>query len=177
VDASGNVYVSGVTESSYLPVTSGALDAGTPSYGNDDYVFLTKIQPSGNLAYSALLGDTGSASDCCYVTGVAVDSAGNAYVAGTAGVTIDSYATPTPITPWPVTSGAYQSVMIAPGDTAPFVAKVSADGSKLLYSTLVGTGQTSGMALISDNEVMQAITILLPRMHTMPHQAQAFLQS
>jgi hypothetical protein len=156
VDASGNVYVSGVTESSYLPVTSGALDAGTPSYGNDDYVFLTKIQPSGNLAYSALLGDTGSASDCCYVTGVAVDSAGNAYVAGTAGVTIDSYATPTPITPWPVTSGAYQSVMIAPGDTAPFVAKVSADGSKLLYSTLVGTGQTSGMALTSDNEVMLA---------------------
>ncbi len=156
VDASGNVYVSGVTQSSYLPVTSGALDAGTPSYGTDDYVYLTKIQPSGNLAYSALLGDTGSASQCCYVTGVAVDSAGNAYVAGTAGVTIDSYATSTPITPWPVTSGAYQSTMISTGDTAPFVAKVSADGSKLLYSTLAGSGLTSGMALTSDNEVILA---------------------
>jgi hypothetical protein len=154
VDASGNVFVAGTTQSSYLPVTAGALDAGTPSYGTDSYVFLTKLQQSGNLVYSALLGDIGMASDCCYVTGVAVDSAENAYVAGTVGVTIASYATPTPITPWPITAGAYQSEMISPGDTAPFAAKVSADGSTLLYSTLVTTGETRGMALTSENQVI-----------------------
>jgi len=154
VDASGNVFVSGVTQSPNLPVTPGALDAGTPSYGTDSYVFLTKLQQSGSLSYSALLGDTGMASECCYVTGVTVDSAGNAYVVGTVGVTMASYATSTPITPWPVTTGAYQSAMISPGQTAPFAAKVSADGSKLLYSTLVGTGLTSGMALNSNDQLI-----------------------
>jgi hypothetical protein len=154
VDASGNVFVSGVTQSPNLPVTPGALKAGTPSYGTDSYVFLTKLQQSGNLMYSALLGDTGMASECCYVTGVAVDSAGNAYVVGTVGVTIASYATSTPITPWPVTAGAYQPAMISPGNTAPFAAKVSADGSRLLYSTLVATGLTGGMALTPDGQVI-----------------------
>jgi len=154
VDASGNVFVAGTTESAYLPVTPGALDAGTPSYGTDSFVFLTKLQQSGSLVYSALLGDTGMASQCCYVTGVAVDSAGNAYVVGTVGVTDASYASSNPITPWPITSGAYQSAMISPGDTAPFAAKVSADGSTLLYSTLVTTGETSGMALNSENQLI-----------------------
>ncbi len=149
VDASGNVFVAGTTESSYLPVTPGALNAGTPSYSSGNFVFLTKFQQSGSLVYSALLGNTGSASDCCSVSGVAVDSAGDEYVAGTVGVT-DS----TSQTPWPITAGAYQSTMIAPGDTAPFAAKVSADGSTLLYSTLVTTGVASGMALKSDNELI-----------------------
>jgi hypothetical protein len=48
VDAAGDVYVSGTTQSAYLPTTSGALNAGTPD-GNDLYVFLTKLQASGNL--------------------------------------------------------------------------------------------------------------------------------
>jgi hypothetical protein len=147
-DVSGNVYISGTTQSSYLPVTSGALNAGTPSYPNN-YVFLTKLQPSGTLIYSAILGATGSASECCSVAGIAVDSDGNTYIAGTVGVT-----TFTSTTPWPITGGAYQSAMISPGDTAPFVAKVSPDASTLLYSTLVTTGITSGMALTPDRQVI-----------------------
>src|SRR5579871_1486333 len=59
VDSLGNVYVSGTTESSYLPVTSGALDAGGPSYNNGFFVFLTKFQPAGAPVYSALLGNIG----------------------------------------------------------------------------------------------------------------------
>ncbi len=149
VDASGNVYVSGITESPYLPVTAGALNAGSPSYFNGDFVFLTKLQPKGNLVYSAILGAIGEASDCCGIAGVAVDSSGNAYLAGTAGVTDF-----TSVTPWPITTGAYQSAMISPGQTAPFVTKVSADGSTILYSTLVTTGETSAMALTSNNQVI-----------------------
>ena len=149
VDTSGNVYVSGTTESSYLPVTSGAVNAGVPSYFSGNYVFLTKLLPAGGLTYSAILGATGSASECCSVVGVAVDSNGDAYVAGTVGVNIG-----TTTTPWPITAGAYQSTMIAPGDTAPFAAKVSADGSKLLYSTLVTTGIASSIALTSDGQVI-----------------------
>jgi hypothetical protein len=147
-DSSGNVYVSGTTQSAYLPVTSGAMNAGTPGYPNN-YVFLTKLQSSGNLIYSAIIGATGSASDCCSVAGIEVDSDGNAYIAGTVGVT-----TFTSSTPWPITAGAYQSAMISPGETAPFVAKVSPDASTLLYSTLVTTGVTSGMALTPDHQVI-----------------------
>ncbi len=148
VDGSGDVFVSGVTQSSYLPVTSGALHAGVPAYP-DNYVFLTRLRPSGGLVYSAILGATGSSSECCSVAGIAVDSDGNAYVAGTVGVTVF-----TSTTPWPITSGAYQSAMISPGETAPFVTKVSSDASTLLYSTLVATGVTSGMALAADRQVI-----------------------
>jgi len=44
--------------------------------------------------------------------------------------------------------------MIAPGDAAPFAAKVAPDGSKLIYSTLVTTGIASGMALTPNQEVI-----------------------
>ena len=149
VDPSGNVYVTGTTESSYLPVTSGALNAGVPSYSAGSYVFLTKLEPSGSLVYSALVGAIGEAPDCCSVSGIALDSAGNAYLAGTAGVN-----NLTSATPWTTTPGAYQSDLIAPGQTAPFVAKISADGSKLIYSTLAATGITTSMALTAEGQVI-----------------------
>jgi Abnormal spindle-like microcephaly-assoc'd, ASPM-SPD-2-Hydin len=147
-DATGNVYVSGTTESPSIPVTPGALNAGTPSYANN-YVFLAKLQASGSLVYSAIVGATGMSSQCCTVVGMALDSDGNTYLAGTVGVTPF-----TNTTPWPTTSGAYQATMISPGDAAPFVAKVSDDASTLLYSTLVTTGIARGMALTPDHQVI-----------------------
>ena len=149
-DSSGNVYVSGTTQSAYLPVSPGALNASTPGYPNN-YVFLTKLQSSGNLIYSAILGATGSASECCSVAGIAVDRDGNTYIAGTVGVT-----TFTSTTPWPITTGTNLSGNIGQDGAAPFVAKVSADASTLLYSTLVATGITSSMALTADNSVILA---------------------
>lgn len=149
VDTAGNVYVSGMTQSPYLPVTPGALNAGVPGYSNN-YVFLTKLQPGGALVYSAILGDAGRASSCCTVAGIVVDSDGNAYLGGTVGVTDDLTATP-----WPTTSGAYQSAIRTSGETAtPFAAKVSPDGSTLLYSTLVESGIVSGMALTAQKEIV-----------------------
>jgi hypothetical protein len=62
-DTSGNAYVAGTTGSPYLPVTPGALNAASPTYA-DNYVFLTKFAPAGNLVYSGILGATGSASEC-----------------------------------------------------------------------------------------------------------------
>jgi hypothetical protein len=147
-DASGNVYVSGITESSYLPVTPGALHAIVPSYSHSG-VFLTKLQPSGSLVYSAILGDPGQASQGVGPTGMAVDAEGNAYLAGTAGPIVG-----TTTVPWPITPGTYQSPPTAPPGAAPFVAKVSPDGATLLYSTLVGTGHATGMVLTPSREVI-----------------------
>ena len=150
-DVSGNIYVSGVTESPYIPQTSGALNAGTPSYGNA-YVFLTKLQPSGSLGYGAVLGSTGQASNCCSVVGVAVDSSGDAYLAGSVA---SNSVSPTSTAPaWPTTPGVYQTQLITAGQAAPFAAEVSPDGSKFVYSTLVTTGVATAMALTQTQEML-----------------------
>ncbi len=80
-----------------------------------------------------------------------MDTNGNTYVAGTVGVT-----TFTSTTPWPITTGTNLSGTIGQDGAAPFVAKVSADASALLYSTLVATGITSSMVLTPDNSVILA---------------------
>ncbi len=147
-DATGNAYVSGATDSPMIPQSAGALNAGTPSYSKD-YFFLTKLSPSGGLIYGAILGPSGSASQCCTVAGIRVDPQGDVFLGGTVGSDFQ-----TPTTPWPTTPGAYQSQPITPGSASPFAAKVSPDGSKFLYSTLVGAGVVSGMALDGAQEMI-----------------------
>jgi uncharacterized repeat protein (TIGR01451 family) len=76
VDSSGNAYVTGGTKSIGFPITSGAVQDF--SAGDTD-AYLTKINATGSgLLYSSLLGGTGSDRG----SGVAIDSSGNAYVAG-----------------------------------------------------------------------------------------------
>ncbi|MEN3334800.1 MAG: hypothetical protein V7641_4165 [Blastocatellia bacterium] len=82
LDAAGNAYVTGQTESGDFPVTSGALQSSFSSAGSNPLVadaFVTKLSGDGTaLIYSTYLGglkwDRGNA--------IAVDAAGNAYVAG-----------------------------------------------------------------------------------------------
>jgi hypothetical protein len=77
VDSSGNVYVSGTTFSSNFPVLN-ALQPTLPPSGED--AFVTKISNTGTLLYSTYLPSDGSVG-----TGMAADSAGNAFVAAYAG--------------------------------------------------------------------------------------------
>ena len=75
VDSTGAAYVTGWTQSSNFPVRN-ALQA---SLAGGQNAFLVKLTPTGNgLAYSTYLGGNGSDSG----NGIAVDSSGNAYVAG-----------------------------------------------------------------------------------------------
>ncbi len=97
VDAAGNAYVSGTTGLGFF-TSSGALNqVATNSIGNDLDVFLVKFAPDGTLIYSAILGtadpQTGGAGPAG-VNAIAVDSAGDVYIAGGAGSL------------WPITSGA-----------------------------------------------------------------------
>jgi hypothetical protein len=147
-DTAGNAYVMGSTDSPLIPQTTGALNAGTPSFGND-YYFLTKLSPSGSLIYGAILGATGTASACCTAAGIQVDAQNNVYLGGSVGVGSNSSTTP-----WPTTPGAYQSQPLAALSASPFAAKVSPDGRQLLYSTLVGTGVVSSMALDAAQEII-----------------------
>jgi uncharacterized protein (DUF2141 family) len=120
VDASGSAYVTGETESTNFPTTTGAFD--TTQNGFQD-AFVTKLNPAGTgVLYSTFLG--GNNSDGGH--GVAVDPSGNAYVTGLA-----SSAN------FPTTTGAFDTTHN--GNQDAFVTKLNPAGTApLLYSTFLG---------------------------------------
>ncbi|MBV8632176.1 MAG: choice-of-anchor D domain-containing protein, partial [Silvibacterium sp.] len=131
VDSKGDAYV--ISNSSPgFPLTSGAYAySGIDTNG----VYVTELDPGGdNLIYSAFLGPG-------YGSGIAVDGAGAAYVTGlVAGAD------------FPVTPGAYQT-----NPTPGFAAKLSSDGSQLLYSTFLGNpGATNPPQLNPTSIALQA---------------------
>jgi hypothetical protein len=130
VDAAGNAYVTGGTNSSNFPTTAGAFQ--TTGGGISSDAFVTKLNPTGSaLVYSTYLG--GSRGDSGF--GIAVDAAGNAYVTGD-----------TDSTNFPTTVGAFQPGFAAGGDA--FVTKLNPTGSALVYSTyLGGSAGASGIAV------------------------------
>ncbi|HWR52740.1 MAG TPA: SBBP repeat-containing protein [Bryobacteraceae bacterium] len=74
VDRAGNAYVTGSTAAADFPVTSGA--AQTALRGTD--AFVAKLDPRGQLVYATYLGGSGDEEG----RGIALDSAGNAYLTG-----------------------------------------------------------------------------------------------
>jgi len=114
VDSFGNSYVTGQTAAIDFPVTAGAFQT---NYGGGD-AFIAKLNPAGSaLVYATYLnGASGN--------GIAVDSAGNAYVTGDAGPTS-----------FPTTAGAFQT---SPLGYDAFIAKLNATGSALVYSARFG---------------------------------------
>src|SRR5207249_8801556 len=75
LDASGNAYVAGLTQSSPFPTTSGAFQTASPGGSN---AFVCKFSPAGSLLYSTYLGGTNTDQ----ALAIAVDSSGSALVTG-----------------------------------------------------------------------------------------------
>lgn len=134
VDQQGNIYVTGSTASLDFPTLKGAYDTtfnGAVDVLNTD-AFLAKFNSDGALVYSTFLG--GSEADVG--TSIALDAYGNAYVTGDTGSN-----------DFPVTPGAFAGAGSKPDA---FVAKLSPDGTALVYSTVIGGGgseEASGIAL------------------------------
>jgi uncharacterized protein (TIGR03437 family) len=125
IDGSTNAYLTGITSSTDFPSTSGAFQRALRG-GSD--AFVTKLNPQGSkLVYSTYLGGRGADNG----TGIAVDSAGKAYVLGNT-ISVD----------FPLTPDASQIALRGPGDT--FVVKLSAAGDALDYATLVGGTEGEG---------------------------------
>jgi len=122
VDAGGNAYVSGFTESTAgFPGTPGAFQR-TFGGGFAD-AFLTKLNPTGTaVVYSTFLGGNGGDAGA----GIAVDAAGNAFVTGLA-----------ESTNFPTTPDAFQRTF-GGGQADAFVAKLNPTGTTLTYSTYLG---------------------------------------
>lgn len=145
VDSAGNAYVTGYTLATNVPTTAGVygpLCAISCASGYTD-VFVTKISPTGVHVYSTYVGGTGSADDKGY--GIAVDSAGNAYVTGET-----SYTGSGPS--FPVVNG-----FTVGGGHGAFLFKLNSIGSSLLYSTeLHGLGY--GVAVEGSNAYVVGMT-------------------
>ena len=117
LDVSGDAYLAGSTSSTDFPTASPVQAAN----GGQGDAFLSKIKPDGTgLVYSTYLGGSGADSG----QGIAVDSAGNAYVAGF-----------TLSTNFPTANPSQASNA---GSDDAFVAKYNAGGTALVYSTYLG---------------------------------------
>jgi len=75
IDSLENAYVVGGTTAANFPTTANAFQS---SYGKPDDGFVVKVTPEGSAIFSSYVGGRGKDR----ITGVAVDSAGNAYVTG-----------------------------------------------------------------------------------------------
>jgi hypothetical protein len=126
LDNSGAAYVTGQTASSDFPITIGAFQDQLRTDFGQPTAFITKLSPNGaSLIYSTFLG--GGLYDAA--NAIAVDQSGNASIAG---YTVSSN--------FPLTTGAFQAVNKARScyEGTAFVAKLSAGGEALLYSTYFG---------------------------------------
>ena len=142
VDAEGNAYIAGNTESTTFPTTPGAFQTNIAA---GTHTFIAKLNPTGTaLVYATYIGGSGPADFC---NAIAVDDQGNAYVTG------QTFSDDFPTTP-----GAFQTVHHAPV-SSPFVTKLSADGSHLVYSTyLGGSGDDRGYGIAVDSSGSAYVT-------------------
>jgi uncharacterized protein (TIGR03437 family) len=139
ITAAGNILVSGDIVSGTFPSTPGAY-----SFNGSNHPFLLELNPAGTAIVFSAVGIGGSA--------LALDSAGNIYMAGT-----------TSSLDYPTTAGAYQPsfpivngciggpcMMVIQG-TNQYVTKVDSTASHLIFSTaLSGTGNTINGGLAID---------------------------
>jgi hypothetical protein len=116
---SGTVYAAGVSSGTNFPATASAYQK--TSGGSDDAV-VAKLDSAGKLSWATYIGDVSAD----VATGLAADAAGDLYVAGS-----------TASLQFPTTAAAPQR-QHGGGFNDAFLLKLSASGSTLAYSTLLG---------------------------------------
>src|SRR5207253_10493411 len=127
-DADGNVYIAGDAQAADFPVTADAVQKIYGDGGQDGFV--AKYDKNGHLLWSTFLGGT----DWDGVYGLTIDGSGNAVVTGV-----------TASADFPITANAVQNT-VPPGYAA-FVTVISADGTRVIYSTYLGGSQSDGVPL------------------------------
>ncbi len=141
LDSSSNAYVAGTTSDADFPLLNPyqAVLGDDPIQSNSGFIqsgFVAGLDTSGALIYSTFLGGRNS-SDENYLTGLAADAAGNAYVVGYT----NSQNFPT-LVPLQSTNNGFENAVVA---------KFNNQG-QLLYSTyLGGNSDDEGNAIAIDN--------------------------
>jgi hypothetical protein len=143
LDGSKNAYIAGVTNAMDFPATAGvvqhAFAGGTCTLSNKSIpcpdAFAAKITANGSLSYATFLGGSGVDIGA----GIAVDSSGNAYVAGLTNST--NFPTASPVQT--AFGGGTCPIRIAGVSTNfacpdAFITKLDPAGATLLYSSYIG---------------------------------------
>ena len=168
-DATNNVYAAGLTDSLDFPVTPPTNVIGTPtSYPNQAF-FVAKFTPVGALTFATTIGADPQAQLGGFLpdfseNAIAVDSAGDVYLAG--GASLGLLLTP----------GAYQTTYIGPaagcgGCTMGFALELKPDGSALIFSTYLGGSQgdqVTGLVLDSNRNLFMTGNTYSPDFPTTP---------
>jgi Beta-propeller repeat len=133
VDAAGNSHVAGTTLSANFPLTAGAFHTTFQS-GLSSNMYILKLNPTGSaVVYSVQIGGAAPA-------GIALDAAGNTYVAGSAGLFS------------PVTPGAVDQSC----DNGALILKLSPTGGALLTAAHICPDRLwpAGVSFDSSNNII-----------------------
>jgi uncharacterized protein (TIGR03437 family) len=172
VDASASIYISGSTTSTDLPTSKVALRTtwkpgpSAPFY-NPQTGFVAKLNPDATVAYATYLG--GTAGD--QALGIAVDTAGNAYVSG--GTGSPDFPVVSAIQPelYNLVCNSYTPSGTPYGEyycgSAGFLAVLNPTGSALVWSTYLGSGiayaavlDPSGNVYVTGENINPALSAL-----------------
>ena len=141
VNTAGNAYVTGYTYSSNFPTTAKVLQTEFHGSATVSNAFVTELNLTGTATvYSTYLGGSGSNGTGDYGNSIALDTSGDAYVAGN-----------TASANFPVTGGALQTAL--GGSSNAFVTELNPTGTDQVYSTyLGGNGADSAQAIVVDSK-------------------------
>jgi hypothetical protein len=144
VDTNGDAFVTGYTTATNFPVMNAIQSTKAAKSYNGRNAFITKLNAAGDgLMYSTYLGGTNSDA----ATGIAVDLGGEAVITGF-----------TSSSNFP-TAHAAQPVYGGSGDG--FVAKLSAEGSELVYATYLGgtSYENEDLSLAGSGQPVGAVAV------------------
>ncbi len=141
VDSVGNIYLTGYTDSTDFPITSGAFDTSITGLFDDGFVL--KMDSNGtSLVYSSYMG--GSHDDEGWH--ITVDDMGQAYISGYS-----------QSTDFPTTADAYDT-SLSNSSTDGIIVKLASNGS-LLYSSYLGGPMAENAKHINLNSKGEVIVI------------------
>jgi uncharacterized protein (TIGR03437 family) len=138
IDPSGNIWIAGQTDSDDFPLVHPLFAQKRPYHSTG---FVAKLDSKLNIVFSTFLGGTAPASitpALSIPSGIAVDTAGNVYIAGSTGEA-----------GFPTTGPVLGTGTAGPNNNSvnpmvyAFITKISADGSKVVFSRLLGGDQIS----------------------------------
>jgi uncharacterized protein (TIGR03437 family) len=152
VDSNGVVYAAGYTESGNFPITPGGLHLGLVFVGNILYqaTWVAKLSADGGtFDYVAVVGGNTSVSG---PSGIAIDTNGNAYIAG------EVYAATASGVDFPTAGHPVQPNAPCPSTncTNGYIAEVNNLGNALVFSTYWGGSSgtlLNGLALDSEGNI------------------------
>jgi len=135
VDASGNSYIAGRTQSTSLIATAGTYES---SFSGSQNAFAAKFNSTGTtLLWGTYYGSGGGSGDQAFA--IAIDASDNVYITGN-----------TESTTGIATGGVYQPAISGTSINA-FVTKINPTGTALVWGTYYGgTSQTTGWGITVD---------------------------